>query len=90
MATYIKLLLLIAFLLHHLQELWEIDGSVPVEVDLHDKLQHLVLGGVLAHGPHHAQQLLGGDGPAPVLSQYCLMYVNQTPTWTVEERDQTA
>ena len=28
---------------------------------------HLVLCGVLAHGPHHPQQLLGGDGPAPVL-----------------------
>ena len=53
--------------LHHLEELRELDGPVPVQVHLHHHVVELVLGGVLAHGPHHGQQLLGGDGAAPVL-----------------------
>ena len=53
--------------LHHLEELRELDGPVPVQVHLHHHVVELVLGGVLAHGAHHAQQLLGGDGAAPVL-----------------------
>ena len=36
----------------------KVDGAVPVDVDLHDEGEQLVLGGVLAHGPHHTQQLL--------------------------------
>ena len=48
------------------------DGPVPVDVDLHDEGEQLVLGGVLAHGPHHTQQLLRRDGPAPILKKYYL------------------
>ena len=48
------------------------DGAVPVDVDLHDEGEQLVLGGVLAHGPHHTQQLLRWDGPAPILKKYYL------------------
>ena len=43
------------FLLHHVQELGEVDGPVAVNVHLHHQVQELVLGGVLAHGPHHLQ-----------------------------------
>ena len=50
----------------------KVDGAVPVDVDLHDEGEQLVLGGVLAHGPHHTQQLLRRDGPAPILKKYYL------------------
>ena len=46
----------------HLQIFREI-STYPRQLEAAD----LVLGGVLAHGPHHGQQLLGGDGAAPVL-----------------------
>ena len=46
------------FLLHHVQELGEVDGPVAVNVHLHHQVEELVLGGVLAHGPHHLQQLI--------------------------------
>ena len=58
---------LAGFLLHHVEELWKVDGAVTVHVHLQHEVEQLVLGGVLAHGAHHAQQLLGGDGAAPVL-----------------------
>ena len=44
------------------------DGPVPVDVDLHDEGEQLVLGGVLAHRPHHTQQLLGGDRATAILN----------------------
>ena len=58
---------LAGFLLHHVEELWKVDGAVTVHIHLQHEVEELVLGGVLAHGAHHAQQLLGGDGAAPVL-----------------------
>ena len=46
----------------------KVDGPVPVDVDLHDEGEQLVLGGVLAHRPHHTQQLLGGDRATSILN----------------------
>ena len=46
----------------------KVDGPVPVDVDLHDEGEQLVLGGVLAHRPHHTQQLLGGDRATAILN----------------------
>ena len=46
------------FLLHHVQELGEVDGPVAVNVHLHHQVEELVLSGVLTHGPHHLQQLI--------------------------------
>ena len=44
-----------ALLLHHFGKLFKVDCSVTVEIWLHDKLQYLVLGGVLTNGPHDQQ-----------------------------------
>ena len=46
----------------------KVDGAVPVDVDLHDEGEQLVLGGVLAHRPHHTQQLLGRDRATAILN----------------------
>ena len=46
---------------------WLVRADKPTDPGMVESLPHLVLRGVLAHGPHHPQQLLGGDGPAPVL-----------------------
>ena len=48
----------------------KVDGAVPVDVDLHDEGEQLVLGGVLAHRPHHTQQLLGRDRPTAILNLF--------------------
>ena len=44
-----------SLLLHHVEELGKVDCAVAVHVDLEHQVEQLVLGGVLAHGPHHAQ-----------------------------------
>ena len=44
-----------------------VKADKPTDPGTVDALAHLVLCRVLAHGPHHPQQLLGGDGPTPVL-----------------------
>ena len=46
----------------------KVDGPVPVDIDLHDEGEQLVLSGVLAHRPHHTQQLLGGDRATAILN----------------------
>ena len=33
-------------------------SSIAVNVHLHHQVEELVLSGVLAHGPHHLQQLI--------------------------------
>ena len=38
---------------HHGEELREVNGSVPVGINLVDHVLQLRLGGVLAQGPHH-------------------------------------
>ena len=60
---------LISFVLHQIDELEKVNGATAVDVDLHDGVVELLLAGVLAHGPQHVQQLLGGDGAATVLAQ---------------------
>ena len=45
-------------LLHHADELIELDCSVSVHVDLEHQVEELVLGGVLAHGPEDMKQLI--------------------------------
>jgi len=52
---------------HHRQELWEIDSSVAVSVDLIDHILQFGLGGVLAQRAHDCAELLGGDGSIAVL-----------------------
>ena len=60
--------------LHHLEELWKLDCPVPVQVHLHHQLVEFVLGGVLAHGAHHIQQLLRRNSPTPVLKNILPFY----------------
>ena len=53
--------------LHHVEELGKVNCPISVHVDLEHQVEELVLGGILAHGSHHVQQLLRGNRPAPVL-----------------------
>ena len=66
-SQYEYLVHVLRLLPHHLEELLEVDGAVPVDVELYDQVEDLVLGGVLPYGAEDGKQLLGGDGPAPVL-----------------------
>ena len=52
---------------HQGEELWEIDGSVSVSIDLVDHVLELGLCGVLAEGAHDGTKLLGGDGAIAIL-----------------------
>jgi len=47
--AHLRLILLQTFLLHHVDELPVADGSVPVEVRLHDELKYFILRWVLSH-----------------------------------------
>ena len=67
--------------LHHLQELRELDGAISVQVHLHHELVELVLGGVLAHGPHHVQKFLRRDRPTAVLSIIPLLQFRYSFWW---------
>ena len=52
---------------HEGKELWEIDGSVTVGIDLIDHVLELSLGWVLTKGAHDSTKFLGGDGAITVL-----------------------
>ena len=56
-------------LLHHVEELGKVNCPISIHIDLEHQVEELVLGGVLAHGSHHVQQLLRGNRPAPVLQR---------------------
>ena len=43
--------------------------AVPIQVNLHDEVVELVLGGVLAHGSHHVEELLRTYSTASILSK---------------------
>ena len=46
---------------------WLVRADKPTDPGMVESLPHLVLRGVLAHGPHHAQQLLGRDSSTTIL-----------------------
>ena len=46
----------------------KVNGAVSVDVHLHDQGQELVLCWILSHGPHDAEQLLGGDRTTSILT----------------------
>ena len=52
---------------HHRQKLGEINRAIPVRIDLIDHVLQLGLRRVLPQRTHDRAQLLGGDGPVPVL-----------------------
>jgi hypothetical protein len=58
---------------HQVQELREVDGAVAVGVHLGDHVLQLRLRGVLAQGPHHGPQLLGGDATWAFWTTYGLI-----------------
>lgn len=58
---------IIELLLHKIHELHEVDGSAPVDVNLHNDGVELDLAGVLTHGPQHVEELHRGDCAAPIL-----------------------
>jgi len=52
---------------HEGEELWEINGSVTIGIDLIDHVLELSLGWVLSEGSHDGTKLLGGNGAITIL-----------------------
>ena len=52
---------------HELHKLSEIHGAGAVSVSVVNQLLQLLLGGIVAEGPHHRPQLLGGHRAVSVL-----------------------
>merc|ERR1719478_472285 len=52
---------------HQTKELWEVNGSITIGVDLVDHILEFGLGGILTQGAHNSPQLFGGDSSIAVL-----------------------
>merc|ERR1712117_338101 len=52
---------------HEGEELWEINGSVTISIDLIDHILELSLSWVLSERSHDSSELFGGDGTITVL-----------------------
>ena len=60
---------------HQVKELWEIDGSGAISINLVDHVLELSLSWVLAEGTHDGSKLLGGNGTVTILVEQgeCLL-----------------
>merc|ERR1719272_1178843 len=60
---------------HQVEELWEIDGSGAISINLVDHVLELSLSWVLAEGTHDGSKLLGGNGTITILVEQgeCLL-----------------
>jgi len=52
---------------HHGEELWKVDCTITVGVDLIDHVLELRLSGILSQRAHHSAQLFGGDRTIAIL-----------------------
>lgn len=65
--SYLHLVSFATFPFHHFKEFGKVNGSISVQIWLHDQFKNFVLCRVLPNGPQNMQQFFVGNGSTSVL-----------------------